>query len=442
MSPSSPPLAASDLGLQIVPTRRALALLARLLLLGFVAVAIALAVTPWQQSVRGQGRVIAYAPLERQQTLEAPIAGRIVEWAVAEGDHVEAGALVAVISDNDPELVDRLGRRRDAAQERLDMARGVAEVRAQQVEALQSARDAAVAAAVSRVEMAVDRRAAAEQARDAAAAAVRAAELNLQRQKGLAAEGLASTRTLELAELAHQTAVADLERARASLRAAESEVRALRSERKRVEADTAAAIETARASLQSARADIASYGGDLVEREVDVARQHTMRVVAPRTGTILRLLAKQGGEFVSAGDAIAVLVPTTESRAVEIWVDGNDAPLVAPGREVRLQFEGWPAVQFVGWPSVAVGTFPGQIAFVDTAADAHGRFRAVVVPREGDEPWPSAGHLRQGVNANAWILLDRVALGFELWRQWNGFPQAIVAPPESAPSSGAGGSKS
>ncbi len=43
------------------------------MVMGFILIAFA----PWQQSVKGTGGVIAYATDERQQTLEAPIKGRI-----------------------------------------------------------------------------------------------------------------------------------------------------------------------------------------------------------------------------------------------------------------------------------------------------------------------------------------------------------------------------
>jgi hypothetical protein len=136
--------------------------------------------------------------------------------------------------------------------------------------------------------------------------------------------------------------------------------------------------------------------------------------------------------MVKAGDPLVLLVPEAGSRAVELYVDGNDAPLVEPGRPVRIQFEGWPAVQFVGWPSVAVGTFPGEVAFIDAHDDGKGRFRVVVVPTESDA-WPEGRYLRQGVRANGWVLLNRVKLGFELWRRFNGFPPALD---ESAKSGG------
>ncbi|MGE3821842.1 MAG: hypothetical protein AB7I30_20705 [Isosphaeraceae bacterium] len=134
-----------------------------------------------------------------------------------------------------------------------------------------------------------------------------------------------------------------------------------------------------------------------------------------------------------------MLVPESSTRAAEVWVDGNDAPLISKGRIVRLQFEGWPAVQFGGWPSVAVGSFGGRVALVDSTDDGKGKFRILVVPDpayqgQGNDPkidedgWPEAPYLRQGVRVKAWVLLDQVRLGYELWRRMNGFPQSLASP--------------
>jgi hypothetical protein len=98
---------------------------------------------------------------------------------------------------------------------------------------------------------------------------------------------------------------------------------------------------------------------------------------------------------------------------------------------VRLQFEGWPAVQFAGWPSVAVGTFGGEVAAIDPSDDGKGYFRVQVRPEDESE-WPTERYLRQGVRANGWVMLSRVRLGYEIWRQLNGFPPAIAAEPGKA----------
>jgi hypothetical protein len=106
----------------------------------------------------------------------------------------------------------------------------------------------------------------------------------------------------------------------------------------------------------------------------------------------------------------------------ELFIDGNDLTLVRKGDKARLQLEGWPAVQFVGWPSVAVGTFGGRVYLVDPTTNDKGQFRVLVEPDPDDAPWPDQEYLRQGVRAQGWILLNRVSIGWELWRQLNGFP--------------------
>ena len=53
----------------------------------------------------------------------------------------------------------------------------------------------------------------------------------------------------------------------------------------------------------------------------------------------------------------------------------------------------------------------------------------LVLPDPADDPWPAEQFLRQGVRAQAWVLLNQVSLGYEWWRQLNGFPP-VVSPKE------------
>jgi hypothetical protein len=51
----------------------------------------------------------------------------------------------------------------------------------------------------------------------------------------------------------------------------------------------------------------------------------------------------------------------------------------------------------------------------------------VLTPLE-NETWPDGTYLRQGVRAIGWVLLNRVTLGYELWRRFNGFPPSFPDP--------------
>ncbi len=410
--------------------------LGRFAWVALLCVIVALIFVPWQQNVRATGRVIAFAPVERQQLVQSPISGRVAEFYVQEGAQVRKGDLLATVTDNDPEIINRLTRERDAVSLRLAASEGGVQVAEQRIAALESKRAAEILSAEAKLNMSRDKLEAAERQLDAAEAELITAELNLERQKSLDKDGLTSTRNLELATLAQAKAQADKEKARKDRDAAKSELASYKADLEKVKAGGTASIESARASQRKAEAEMGKEQQELQKVESRLAKQHTMRVVAPRDGTVLRLLVSPHAEMLKVGDPIITFVPDISSTAVELWVDGNDAPLVTPGRTVRLQFEGWPAIQFAGWPSVARGTFGGTVAFVDRHDDGMGRFRAVVVPDPDHEPWPDARYLRQGVRANGWVLLDRVRLGYEAWRQINGFPPAVDLPDAAYPGAG------
>lgn len=432
----SPPVATYSAFRQ-VQTPRAARTLARSLVGLLAGTVILLAVAPWQQTAVGAGRVVAYAPLERQQAIEAPIEGRLQQWYVAEGTRVRRGEPVVSILDNDPLILSRLRQERQALEQRLAAIRARGAAVAARIAQLQTARGGAMQGASQRLRMAEQRSEAARQAVAAATAAARVADRNLGRQRALHQEGLASDRQLDLAQLDHAKATTDLARAQSAAQAASSEVSSLAADQLRLGADTGAGIESAQADRAAAQAEAANVEAELARLDVRLSRQQAQDVVAPRDGTILRLHGGQGTDMVKAGDPLAVLVPDTDARAVEIWVQGNDVPLMRPGRHARLQFEGWPAVQFMGWPMVAAGTFGGKVALVDSTDNGKGMFRILIVP--DGEPWPDSAFLRQGVRAQGWVLLDRVRLIYELWRQFNGFPMTVTpvegdkAPPVLGP---------
>jgi acetyl/propionyl-CoA carboxylase alpha subunit len=54
---------------------------------------------PWQQNIRGNGKVTALAPANRPQTIETIIAGRIQQWKVSEGQLVQKGDTIAIVSE-------------------------------------------------------------------------------------------------------------------------------------------------------------------------------------------------------------------------------------------------------------------------------------------------------------------------------------------------------
>ena len=387
---------------------------------------VSLIIVPWQQNVAGKGRVVAYEPYDRIQTLAAPVDGRVRQTWVIEGSKVEAGDKIVEIVDNDPSILERLDNQRIALASQLSSAEEQLEVLDRQIDALEDARELAVTAAESQLLVAQASTRAARAALTGKGASADQARLNYRRQKELVADGLVSGLDFEVAERVYRETQAALDGARQDLEAADGAEAARRADLGRIATEATAGIEATRGSRETVEQKAAELRERVARLQSRIAQQSTQLITAPRAGTVFRVYAAPGAELVKAGQPLVSLIPETESRAVELWVSGNDVPLIEAGKPVRLQFEGWPAVQFAGWPSVAVGTFGGRVALVDPSDDGKGRFRILVQPDPADEPWPETRYLRQGVRANGFVLLDRVSLGYELWRQANGFPPTVA----------------
>jgi adhesin transport system membrane fusion protein len=419
----------------IPPPLRARRVAATLVVVFALIVAL-LALAPWQQSVTGKGRVIAYAPMERQQVLEAPVKGVVVQWWVQEGSRVAAGDPLLELRDNDPLLMERLEIELELTEGQVATYGRQAEALRERVEAERRARQFKVASAEAKVRTSERELGESRQKVLSTEAKLETNLLQLARERTLYEQGLTSQRSLELAQLYEVQARNEREGARQAYEAKREGVTGKREELSMALADGDAKVEKSVSELEKAEAELVEGRRKLLMLQSKIAKQSNQVVRAPRAGTVLRLLVPPGSGQVKEADPLLVLVPEGIDQAVELWVDGNDAALISPGRHVRLQFEGWPAVQFTGWPSVAVGTFGGEVALVDAADDGQGNFRVVVRPEEGDEPWPESALLRQGVRANGWVMLDVVSLGYEVWRQFNGFPPAVD--PESVKGAGKG----
>lgn len=412
----------------VQPPRRARRV-ARILFLLFLASPVLLAFVPWQQSVSGGGTVVAFNPVDRPQEIDAPIGGRIRNWFVVEGSAVKTGDPIVEIVDNDPNYLERLRAQRDAIRTKLLAYEEKVRFSRLQIELLERARDLAVQAAENHVEVAVAGVRQEEESLKSARAALERDSYQVTRLRNLERDGLAATQDRELAERDYKQSVARVNESQARLSAAQEALEASKADLARVRPAEDAKIQDALGYQQAAIGELESTRKELNMAEVLIDRQLTQKVTAPRDGIILRILANKtlNGQ-IAAGEPLVLLVPQVESRVAEIYVDGNDAPLIREGDPVRLQFEGWPAVQFVGWPSVAVGTFAGRVLLVDATSNATGKFRVLVEPGRGpgEEPWPSPRWLRQGVRAKGFVLLQRVRLGWEIWRRLNGFPPVVA----------------
>ncbi|MEM6785438.1 MAG: biotin/lipoyl-binding protein [Bacteroidota bacterium] len=173
---------------------------------------VALAVTPWQQTVSGSGAVTAFSPDARPQPVEAQLSARIQQWYVDEGDAVAAGDTIAVLEDISSSFLDDRFVERIAASRTSELR--VLQLETERARQTQSQAEQQLRAARARLENASLETATARE--------------RFRRAEALYADGLTSLRAFESEQLTLQKTRADSIAAAAEQEAARQEVQSAR----------------------------------------------------------------------------------------------------------------------------------------------------------------------------------------------------------------------
>ena len=414
----------------MVRTGRIVRLIGRITFLLLILFIVAMIFVPWRQTARGYGMVVAKDPQQRAQVVVSPAKG-VVSW-------VKAGIREGTYVTKDTELLRLTPIAADLVEQQNNQIRVLKEKEASAIDSMNRAKENETnqVQAGRNLSTSLDKELeATKQKWNKAKQDVLAAEAELNdKQNQLAVaekifpQGLISNQALVSKQQAVKVARAKYMGLEASeqeqyenLLAKEEEIEAKKQEISIKNQDASIKVFEAMQKLNTVEKE-------LLEIQQKRAELDRLTVKAPRSGVILEWQVIEGSDTFKEGDKLFKIVPVAEEIAVEMVVSGNDMPLLKPGERVRLQFEGWPAVQFVGWPSVAVGTFGGKVDRIYPADDGYGNFKILVIPDshlEREDGWPDDDYLRQGVRANGWVLLDEVSLGYEIWRQMNGFPPTV-----------------
>lgn len=418
--------------LKLVPSSLIARRLANALLVLLLLATVAMLFLPWQQSAKGTGRVTAYVPQERQQTVMAQVKGIVerVGDGLVEGSRVKRGDFILELMPAAANMADQMERQLDDLNEKLRTAKAKANAYERNVLDYGEARDFAVSAANELIEAAEAKLKTKQELIIGYESKQWQSQANFERQSRLAQKGIKSQKEIEKIRVEMDVAKAELESAKRDVSAAQNELEAKQHERHEKMKTAQTKVDYSRALKEDALGMQATVQKEIRDLEIKMAELDRLVITAPRDGTIFRMPVFERGMTIKEGSPLFTIVPDTKDLSVELWVAGNDVPLLREKDHVRLQFEGWPAVQFAGWPSVAVGTFGGEVVAIDETDNGKGKFRIQVRP--DSEGWPSHRFLRQGVRANGWVMLQRVPLGYELWRQLNGFPPVVA---DQAPSS-------
>ncbi|HAA12642.1 MAG TPA: biotin attachment protein [Cytophagales bacterium] len=414
--------------LEVLQTPHAGRILARWLI-GILVAVLVIMLLPWQQNVQGKGKITALSPQNRPQTVQSVIPGQISSWRVQEGMFVSKGDTLLVLGEIkneyfDPEVLQRKQEQLAAKEGSLKFKLEKADALIGQIAALEVARELKVEQARNKLAQAYLKVTTDSAAWAAEQVNLQVAQAQLDRQEQLFEQGLVKLTDLEKRRLKFQEVNAKLVSAFNKYNLALNERINAELNISTLQAEFADKLSKAQSDLAATRADAFESEGEVAKLENEVAnltvRQGNYYLLAPQAGRIVKALKAGIGETVKEGEALVTIMPETPDVAVELYVQAMDLPLLKIGRNVRLEFDGWPGFQFSGWPNASVGTFGGLISVIDYVAQPDGSYRVLVTPNPSDEEWPE--QLRLGSGVFGWAMLDQVPLWYEVWRQFNGFP--------------------
>lgn len=396
---------------------------------GMLITVILLLFLPWTQNIMSKGYVTSLQPEQRPQGIPALIPGRIEKWYVQEGDYVEKGDTIVHISEIkdeyfDPQLIERTEEQIMAKESAVQSYMEKVKALDAQIDALNQNLQLKLEQARNKLKQAGLKVTADSMDLQAARTNLSIAEEQFQRLETLYDQGLKSKTDLETRKMKLQEAQAKvisleskLLSSRNDVLNAEMEINSIRADFRdklsKAESEKFATMST----MYDAEANVTKMQNQLSNYSV---RQGFYFITAPQNGFITQAVQTGIGQTVKEGEKIITIMPANYQLAVEMYVRPLDLPLVNKGQDVRIQFDGWPAIVFSGWPGVSTGTFGGEVVAIDNFTNKEGLYRVLVAPDPEVADWPVG--LRVGAGAKTFTLLKDVPIWYEIWRQINGFP--------------------
>jgi multidrug efflux pump subunit AcrA (membrane-fusion protein) len=408
----------------------------------FVAIVIFLAIIlflPWTQNIKTQGKVTTLRQENRAQEINATIAGRVAKWYVKEGDEVKAGDTILQLSEVkveylDPNLLKRTSQQIVSKQLSIEGYNNKAKTVGTQINALESAK----MLKMQSIENKLKQQELKVKTDEADLVAIDNELATYQRQidaaQVLLTNGAISLTEFEKRKVSYQNAIAKQNSTTNKLLQSRQEITNLRIEQNSVAQEYNDKIAKAEGDRFASLSNAASTDADVSKLQSTYtsydARNKFYYLLAPQNGQVTNARKAGLGEMLKEGESIATIVPIHADYAVELYIEPMDLPLIEKGQKVRFVFDGFPAIVFSGWPQGSFGTFGGVVAAIETSVSDNGKFRILIKQDTTQGPWPT--QLKLGGGASGIALLKDVFVGYELWRQVNGFPPEYYKPNTNA----------
>lgn len=384
---------------------------------------------PWTQNINTSGIVTTQFQEQRPQQINSIIPGKIIKWWVKEGDFVQKGDTIVELADTkddylDPRLIERTNDQLIAKKQKVEFYDNKITNIKGQIIAIEEGFKLKEAAIRNKIQQ-LERKILIDSAELAAANVDLQVGTNQYNRAGkMLNDGIISLVDYERRTQSFNKAKAGFQEKQQKFLNTKQDVLIARIDLNTLKQDVNDKLFKLKGDIANSNTEKSTVIAEVAKNENELSnyriRGSQKWLLAPQTGQIIK--AKKAGinEIVKEGEMIVEIVPNSFLYAVELFVKPMDLALINKGQDVRLQFDGYPAIVFSGWPNSSYGTFAGKISAIETNRNENGQFRVLIIPDQKEKNWPS--NLKIGTGAQGFALLNDVPIWYELWRQLNGFP--------------------
>lgn len=382
---------------------------------------------PWQQTVKGEGTLIANDPTQRDYNVLATLDGFIDEFYVKENQFVKQGDKLFKIVDIDKDYSQKLDSIETSSKARYANTE-------EQIDNIEDKKNNLKKYLQLGLDVFIQKRTQSDRKIESLefkkVSLVKNYEvekLNLERIELLYKDGIESKRDFEMAQNRYVKADAELKKIDLDIQIEKNNLDILRKEEDKFLNETKNHLKVLDNASLSSRGQLNSINQEMQINRLNSSRYKSGEVVAQKDGYVQRIFQNDKHKLIHKGDEVMHFSPKVGKKIIMLKVSDFNMPLIKEGLPVRIRFYGWPALQVSGWPTIKYGTFGGTIKYVEMNSHEKGFFYARI-EEDTKEPWPKGDNLRIGTQSTVWVRLATVPIWYQIWRLMNAFPPQMVMP--------------
>jgi len=383
--------------------------------LAIIMVTIAMLWLPWQQTIKGVGTLTALNPNERNYKIVSTIDGFMEALYVKENQFVKKGDKLFTLRDLDEnyqykllnieqEYTNRLANEKDRhtnLNDNLNQEKKNIKIKKEVYD--------------TKITQFKNRLNALKQQKKALSNQFKIEKIQLSRVERLFDDGIESKRTLELKKFNTLQIKAKVEKIIVDIQNIYNDLIITKKEKEHFINKSELTVNNLHNKILTTKNSINKLKQDNDKNSIKISRYQSRDIVAKSDGYVMRIYQSDSNRLIKKGNEILYFAPKVSERTILLKVPIFNMPLMKEGLRVRIMFYGWPTFHISGWPEISHGTYEGIVKSIEHTSHIKGFYYALVV-EDPTQPWPDKKFLRIGTESTLWVRLEKVTIGYELWR--------------------------